>query len=73
MSKNLVMILFSVCMAAASYRLNQSLVEAFSVEKFRTNYQPGWSVQEMEDVSAVNNPNMKKLKVSLIIVSNNIK
>ena len=36
--------------AAASYRLNQSLSEGFRVKNIRTNYQSGWSVQEIEIV-----------------------
>ena len=54
------MIIYSVSVAAASYRLNRSLIEGFCVKKFRTNYNPGWSVQEMEIVIAVNGPNIKK-------------
>ena len=44
MFKYLVVIIYSVCVAASSDQLNQSLSEGFHVQKFRTNYQSGWSM-----------------------------
>ena len=61
------MIIYSVSVTAASYRLNRSLIEGFCVKKFRTNYNSGWSVQEMEIVIA-DIANIKKAE-SIIIHS----
>ena len=53
MFKYLIVIIYSVCVAEAGYRLNRSLSEGFRVQKYRTNYQSGWSVQEVQIVIPV--------------------
>ena len=60
MSKDVDMTIYSVCVAAARYRLNRSLSEGFRVKKFRTNNQSRLRVQMMEIVIAVNGSNIKK-------------
>ena len=54
------MIVYSNGVAAASFLLNRSLIEGFRVQKFRTNFQSGWSVQEMGIVIASNGKNIKE-------------
>ena len=74
MFKHLVVIIYSDCNAAASYRLNWSLSEGFRVKKFWTNYQSGWSVQEIEIEIVVDGLNIKKVESIINYrISNNIK
>ena len=67
------MIIYTVSVAAVSYRLNRSSNKGFRVKKFRNNYISGWSMQVREIVIAVNVPNIKKAESIINYSINNIK